>query len=746
MQMTRIAQSLGTHIHNGILEAHTFLNSHPELKEAAEGKDLFKVQELLEKLLAKEHSEEAMKKLISEKINKEYKETVDFMKEHDLNVDLVVDLLAFISNSKGSANWQMIFGHLKTKKKFFSSLKEVGEFLYRCEECKLFKVTEGDIGFTNYDPFIFPKEVLGWRISNLAMVCPPRHLYRDSKGRVKGGYITIPCNIWSKKAEGNNKAPLDFLNRQNKIPYQINWETWDEYLKNPNGIPEQESETWEAYMTKLDNFFHLLKMKAFYMEVLRQLGINEVYLLNFFDYRGRNYPKAWLINPQGTDIDKAILNFPKKNLTKKGATMLAISIANCYNASYEGKDLDKHVFDKRLEFFKKNFYELRLLDRDAFKDKLREFMKQAESPFCFFTQMLALYDAYQANRNGEVPMVGCITHWDATASGYQINAIWRGDREVAKFTNLTHPEERWDVYTEITKAFHAAGLSGDYPRSFMKKAVLIPKIYGSVNCVKENFTEEEAEIIYKVLDQYPMFQIADNLKNLWDSQQLSYSWRTPDGFEVYREVKQAYGEPTKKSIKEFIFAHKGKTFYVSFEANEAKKSSVEYGPNVTHSADGYMAREIARRMNFSAESRNRFLHIIRRKDLWKCCEDDRGSQERMKRLLDLGKVFGMYSVRILEEINFFNVHLVPEEVLRKLISYLPESRAYVSEIHDSFGVHPNDVDNLMRVYRDLLVDMAEGRFLEAVEDDIKHENDFFTIKREDPELVEQIKKSVYALC
>ena len=123
----------------------------------------------------------------------------------------------------------------------------------------------------------------------------------------------------------------------------------------------------------------------------------------------------------------------------------------------------------------------------------------------------------------------------------------------------------------------------------------------------------------------------------------------------------------------------------------------------------------------------------------------------MKNLLKLGKVFNFYSMRILKEITPANIDLVPHEVFMKLLSELPENPCQVSEIHDSFGVHPNHVSALVGQYKMILRDLALSNYLPMVMYQLNPKAD---VERKilaycngnGEELAKEIMKSIYALC
>ena len=118
----------------------------------------------------------------------------------------------------------------------------------------------------------------------------------------------------------------------------------------------------------------------------------------------------------------------------------------------------------------------------------------------------------------------------------------------------------------------------------------------------------------------------------------------------------------------------------------------------------------------------------------------------MMKLLAFGDRFKMYSLRILTEANALNIDLIPDEVFEELFNSLPNDFSWVSEIHDSFGVCPNQAEELMEQYRINLYRLAKSKALPCVlEDYLGYYPEEFDFGRND-EFAEAIKNSVYALC
>lgn len=722
----------------------------PQIVNFAGEKNFVEVQKTLEKYLSKENQFNLAKEWIKDLLGGDY---IKACEEEGLDSDLVLRTNTFVYLQNGRASYSMLFGFLKNS---FETCEEISEFLHKMEEVGCLQGNQNN--FSRWNGYYNPEyisltdeqnSILAGMISNLPMVCNPRKM-RIKEGKFIGGEYTRSYSPWSKKADPHTNVALDFLNKQNSIPYRINYAVWDEFCANPSFPEQKEGESHGDYLERLHNFRNSFEQKAFVIELFRKLNIPEIYFLTFFDARFRNYPEAYTLNPQGSDLEKALLLLPEEALNEEGVKWLEISIANCFNVKVEDKDLDKHLFEVRSQYFKEHLLPIikdNLKSEAEFMKALRPLMEQADSKYCFMSQMLGYYRAMQQEAQGETPTCGCITHWDATASGLQICSIWGDDLEIMKMTNLIDPNERFDLYTRLTQLLHEVGIPLSYGRTWLKKHIYIPKNYGSVNCIKENFPEEEEqEKVLSVFNQFSAYCYAEFMNRFWDPKWLSYSWKTPDGCYVYRKVYQEYGDPSQPQTKEFMAEHDGDQFYMYCRVNEPKPYSCELAPNVVHSCDGYIARELARRMWYGTNVLNRVVNMLNHKEKWTYQENEAGDRDRLNTLLQDGKDMGMYSLRILKEITYNNIDLLPKELLEKWLIELPKCSTHVSEIHDSFGVHPNYAQDLMDQYRNVLMDVARGRFLESVLDSLQDLPQGYTLSEHPENLAEIIANSKYALC
>lgn len=162
----------------------------------------------------------------------------------------------------------------------------------------------------------------------------------------------------------------------------------------------------------------------------------------FVDTRGRWYYRG-SPNPQGTDLAKAVLHLhERKPLGQRGVFWLKVAIANNYG------------FDKA-----------RFVDRAAWTDQNWEAIERAldepenhpevfgtDNPWCMFTAAWELREALRSGRPWEYK-TGVPVHMDATCSGIQHFSALLRDPVGGKFVNLYDDSfvgPKNDIYGEVS--------------------------------------------------------------------------------------------------------------------------------------------------------------------------------------------------------------------------------------------------------------------------------------------------------
>jgi DNA-directed RNA polymerase len=167
--------------------------------------------------------------------------------------------------------------------------------------------------------------------------------------------------------------------------------------------------------------------------------VNEVaiYFPHSLDFRGRLYPMSAELSPQSDDISKALLEFAEgKPLGESGGYWLCVHLANLYGN-------DKWSFDDRVAWAQENHDHLL---RSAQRPLDYTWWTDAEEPWCFLAACME-YAAWQTQGDGyesHLPIA-----MDGSCSGIQHFSALLRDQRGAEAVNLTPKPLPADIYNEV---------------------------------------------------------------------------------------------------------------------------------------------------------------------------------------------------------------------------------------------------------------------------------------------------------
>ncbi|MNJ09325.1 DNA-dependent RNA polymerase [compost metagenome] len=210
--------------------------------------------------------------------------------------------------------------------------------------------------------------------------------------------------------------------------------------------PPEELETFQRWKHAVTRWYELcMKHRSTLWEVssfikhTRERPGRAVYFPVFLDSRGRLYYRC-SPNPQGSDMAKAAIQFHrKKALGKRGIFWLKVHIANCF-----GHDAED--------------FKVRAAWTDSVWDRLQGSLErpedsgvyeEADSPMCALAGVMELAAAY-ASGNPERYETGLPVHMDATCSGLQHFSAMLRDEVGGQYVNLTPGGLRKaDIYQRV---------------------------------------------------------------------------------------------------------------------------------------------------------------------------------------------------------------------------------------------------------------------------------------------------------
>ena len=241
---------------------------------------------------------------------------------------------------------------------------------------------------------------------------------------------------------------------------------------------------------------------------------------------------------------------------------LYIDIANNYG-------LDKESWHDRLTWAYKH------------ESYLHQFLQEAEQPELFLKGIRALEQVKLGNPTG------IVTRLDATASGLQIMAIMVGCLASATASNLTDPLCRRDVYIIIANKMNEQLSSANQVTKDMIKKPFMSHFFckekhETLNPIQEEVFHATLKGIFAGAENY-----RDVIKSCWDKTALEHSWTLPDGHRAVCKVT--------KTVNTLFYLPDDLTMVYRHTINTPSTKYTPLVANVTHSIDGYIAREMVRR-------------------------------------------------------------------------------------------------------------------------------------------------------
>jgi DNA-directed RNA polymerase len=315
----------------------------------------------------------------------------------------------------------------------------------------------------------------------MPMIAPPV----DWNSTSGGGYYTLHLDLIKNKwrAQHRMREPdqqvYDALNRLQRTKWQINKEilSFAQELVNQEGtrlgvlaseenvvFPDRPYEDndmfedwkqnnpedftfWKKRMTTAYNQVESEKSKFLTQSLIvatarKMSDYCKIYFPWVLDFRGRAYPVATYLSPQGEDLSKGLLRFANGiKLGKHGAFWLAIHGANCFGN-------DKVSLQSRYDWVIQN--EKNIIDSGERPLDGNRFWIEAEKPWQFLAFCLEWATFVRAGRKPDFRSKLCVSV-DGSCNGLQHFSALLRDEEGARVTNLKALPERYDIYSTIAE-------------------------------------------------------------------------------------------------------------------------------------------------------------------------------------------------------------------------------------------------------------------------------------------------------
>ena len=369
--------------------------------------------------------------------------------------------------------------------------------------------------------------------------------------------------------------------------------------------------------------------------------------------------------------------------TLTGLQYLMAEIACKHDKAYE-----KATWDERLAYF----------EQIDFNDP-KTFSK-ASNPI----GLRAAYLALQATERGEA--TGYMVSLDACSSGLQILSLLVSCPKSFSLCGGIS-DQCVDSYTHI---YDSMNLHGVLTRKQVKQAIMT-SLYGSV-AMPEIVFGNNVDLFYETMEAMApgAWDLNLGLQELWHMVETSdYQWTLPDNFHACIETK------TKVLVP---FQMYGKDYAVPVKVDGRPEFHKGLGPNLIHSIDGMVVREMYRRCMFDRDHVIELLELILQGNYHHPFSTERKKDKLVKTLWDHYENTGFLSARIIDLLDAKNLGMVDHTVIKDLLLSLPEKPFELVSVHDCFRCHPNYGNDLRRQYNIIMADINDSTLLAAMANEV----------------------------
>lgn len=207
------------------------------------------------------------------------------------------------------------------------------------------------------------------------------------------------------------------------------------------------------------------------------------YYAGYLDFRGRLYSRSSYLHPQGSDLERGLLEFAEgRKIDGPALRWLKIHTANCFG-------VDKVSFDERVAWFEEHAAEVLKVGDDPLANL---WWTEADSPWQF---LAACLDYWRYHAEGPEYVSRLPVTIDGSNNGLQLYSLLTNCESLARATNVLPPGDGKpaDLYARVAEAatenlraaaktpgpqMHLArwwaevGYRDGLPRSLVKRAVM----------------------------------------------------------------------------------------------------------------------------------------------------------------------------------------------------------------------------------------------------------------------------------
>ncbi|MCD7969224.1 MAG: hypothetical protein LUF87_02595, partial [Alistipes sp.] len=191
--------------------------------------------------------------------------------------------------------------------------------------------------------------------------------------------------------------------------------------------------------------YQIVSIKRILNDARRLRNFTEIFYTCFLDFRGRYYYKATYLDPQGSDLCRALHEFAHP---KPLGDLSAVKWFLNHGASCYGGEAGRGTYEDRRKWVNSNKSKILALAVDPFNGRNYEFLVEASKPWMFLAwcHEWAGYIAEGVGFQSRLPVAV-----DGTCNGMQHLAAMTRSRQLAEKVNLIKSESPSDIYGYIAR-------------------------------------------------------------------------------------------------------------------------------------------------------------------------------------------------------------------------------------------------------------------------------------------------------
>ena len=241
----------------------------------------------------------------------------------------------------------------------------------------------------------------------------------------------------------NNKYLFDTLNKCNQVGWRINQEVWEVYKyylncdKNICDYNPFKHRRMDPQTKKERQISQSHEIRSRLISKIAEMNQSRTfYNLYNLDFRGRIYPNTQFLNEQSNDSARGLLQFSEGIPIGKGLNRFMVYGSQCYGSNMQ-------TTDERIQ-------ELKGMDRDILAIANDPYSNtswmRADKPFCWLAWCFEYrrYKKYPALKS-HLPI-----YCDGSCNGSQHLSALSLDETIGKLVNLTNNERPEDLYSYVS--------------------------------------------------------------------------------------------------------------------------------------------------------------------------------------------------------------------------------------------------------------------------------------------------------